>query len=251
MKHKEKIKRNIRDLSYLPREDGKKLEEGMFFRSGSLYKASPRFVSYIKDKGIKTIIDLRTPGEIAKKPDVKIEGIRYIEIPILKAETIGITHERGLKGYKAPPHMPTLYEGLVTNEESIEGIKKALGVIFDEDRQGAILWHCTAGKDRVGIISALFLLILGYEEETVMGDYLLSNAPSEKRGRKYRRLIKYLLFKKELSEAVFQAMLAKREYLRSSFAAMERKDGSIKEYITKTLGYSEQEIGDIRKRLLG
>jgi hypothetical protein len=49
MKHKEKIKRNIRDLSYLPREDGKRLEEGMFFRSGSLYKASPRFVGYIKD----------------------------------------------------------------------------------------------------------------------------------------------------------------------------------------------------------
>ena len=47
--------------------------------------------------------------------------------------------------------------------------------LLTEEREGAILWHCSAGKDRVGIATALLLTFLGFDYETVMQDYLLTN----------------------------------------------------------------------------
>ena len=237
-------KANCRDLAYLRRPDGTKLREGLFFRSASLFKAKPQFLAYIKEHNIQTIIDLRTDVEIEKKPDVAIEGVRYLHIPILKAETIGITHGKGLKGFTKPPNMPALYASLVSAPESKEGLKQALSVIFDPQRKGAILWHCTAGKDRAGLLTALFLLALGYQEEEIYADYELSDAPSKKKGRLYANLIRFLMWKPRLAKAVYLAMRAKREYLKSAITEMKRQAGSIAAYL-KSLGVARDQVASL------
>ena len=240
MKEKALRKKNFRDLSYLPHPEGKRLAEGRFFRSASLYKAKGKFLAYIQEKQIKTIIDLRTEVEIGKKPDDVPDGVEYRCIPILKAETMGITHGKGLKGYVEPPHMPSLYASLVTAPESVDGLKQVLHILLDPERKDAVLWHCTAGKDRAGLVSALFLLALGYDQEVILDDYVLSDRPSRKKGKLYARLIRFLMLKPKLAKAVFKAMLADREYLLSAFKAMEESAGSIENYLKDKLDITPQ-----------
>ena len=241
-------KQNYRDLSYLVHPDNKRLAEHLFIRSASLYKCKKCHAEYLKSIGVKTIIDLRTPGEIAKKPDIEIDGIANIVIPILNEETLGITHERGLKAYKQPPHMPELYASIVKSDESIDALKKALHIIFDTSREGGILWHCTAGKDRAGLLSAFFLSALGYKKEDIFADYVASNRRSEKKGRLYR--VGVLIYKRDkvIAQAVYNAMLADPAYLEAAFNAVDKHFGSMDHFIHDRLGISNAMIDAFKEK---
>ena len=242
MNRKDTEKRNIRDLSYLSLEDGRKLKEGFFFRSGPIRKFTRKGIEELKEANLKTVIDLRTDGETAKKPDVLWGGVNYHSIPLVKEETIGITHERGLKAYKKPPVMTDLYAAIVASDESVDALRKIFDIIFDPKREGAVLWHCTAGKDRCGIVSALFLLALGYQEADIFEDYLRSDKQSEKKGKLYRFLIRALLWKKDLAQGVYEAMRAKKEYLRAAIDQIKKSYGDVHSYLSDRLGLTKERI---------
>ena len=238
-------KRNFRDLSYLTNEDGYRLRPGLFFRSGALYKLSKREKRSIDDLHLSTVLDLRTPEEQHKKPDDVVGDVAYESNPLLTASAIGITHEKGLKGYKAPPNMPALYRRIVSEKESVEALAKALHTLLDT-KSGPRLWHCTAGKDRAGLLTAMFLLALGYKEEDIIADYERSDKSSRKKGRLYRNLILFLLWKRKLANGVYAAMRAKADYLLSAFAAMEEQAGSLASYLRDYLHVTPEDIASFK-----
>lgn len=240
---------NLRDLSYLVNGEGLSLIKSLFFRGGALKKLKDKEIQYIKDIGITTVIDLRTEGEIHKKPDTVIEGITYHKIPLLEEATLGITHEKGLKGFKAPPHMPDLYASLATNDYSINALRKVFDIIFDPNRKGAIMWHCTAGKDRVGLVSALFLAALGYKEKDIFADYELSDAPSRKKGRWYRVGVFILKWNIKLAQSVYDTMRASPEYLASAFSAIKQRFDSCENFLD-FLGVTKQKIEAFKKKFM-
>lgn len=243
-------KRNFRDLSYLVNEEGLRLRPGLFFRSAALIKLNAKEAAFIEDKGIAIVLDLRTPMEKDKKPDTVLDGIEYRHIPVLKKTTFGVTHEKGLKSYGEPPIMPVLYAKIVTEESSIEGLRDALHAIYSTKPGQPILWHCTAGKDRAGIVTALFLSSLGYKKEDIIADYQLSHAISEKKGRKYRRLIRYLLFRFKTANAVYKAMLALPEYLEAAFDAIDDKFGSMQTYLKKQMSITKEMVETFKKTFM-
>lgn len=242
MNRRDTKKRNIRDLSYLPLKEGKHLRKGVFYRSAFLRKFSRKGKKELLGQKLSVVIDLRTPGEIMKKPDEVWPGVTYVTLPVFDQATLGISHEKGLKAYKKPPVMIELYRLMVTSEPSIEALKKGLGYLLDMDREGAILWHCTAGKDRSGVLSALFLLCLGCNEEDILSDYERSDKESRKKGALYRFLLRVFFFGKELADGVYNAMRAKREYLQSAFDAMKETSGSIEKYLEEKMGVTPERI---------
>ena len=241
-------KRNCRDLSYLVTPDGYRLKEGLFFRSANLYKLDKKARALYERLGLKTILDLRTEGEIMKKPDETLPEAASYSIPVLTAETLGITHERGIKAYKAPPDMFFLYRSIVTSDHSVVALGEALKKIFTAE--GPRLWHCTAGKDRAGIVSAIFLKALGYREEDIIADYYLSDKPNRKRGRKYRFLITCFLFRPKIGKAVYKALLADPAYLKEALKAMEEESGSFEAYLHERLGISEEDVTKFKERYM-
>ena len=110
------------------------------------------------------------------------------------------------------PDMPDLYRKIVTDEFSVAQIKKVMEAI-NARRDGAVLWHCTEGKDRCGIISALFLLSRGIDKDTVMQDYLKTNEASGKKAEYYYAAVLEKSGSREIAEKVKDAFLAKREYM--------------------------------------
>ena len=235
-------KRNFRDLS-MYETNGKRLSRSMFFRSGKLYKLSPEELHTLEQYNIKTIIDFRTQAEINQKSDTPIPGAKTFVIPLVQSEMFGITHENHQKmKYRKPPVMEELYQTLLSSDSAVDGIAKTLQIIFDPTREGAILWHCTEGKDRAGIVTALFLYALGFDEETIFQDYEKTNLVTRRKGKRYRALIRTFMFRFKLADAVYKAMLAERPYLQAGFDTIKSQYGTIDNFISTRLGISEEMI---------
>ncbi len=177
---------NLRDLGRIPN-----VPRGLFLRSGKLSILGPQGCAKLCSKHhIQCVIDLRTTVESAEYPDPLPSGIEYLSIPLLKNETIGITHETGSDPIaiirsmrKEPqklldmlPDFTSLYKLIVTDEYSRNQLFRAVSILRRNAEKGACtLFHCTAGKDRTGILSMALLKSYGISDQEIVDDYLLTN----------------------------------------------------------------------------
>lgn len=215
MKIKLKGAKNTRDFS--------EYDLPGFIRSGHLHNLTPQDTALLADTyHVRTVIDLRTSKEVEEKPDAVIPNAAYLHIPLFDEVVPGISHEQQADENAAAERIPdltALYRGLVTDAASVGQIKRVMEVIQNPSREGAVLWHCTEGKDRCGIISALFLLSHGWDEDTVMRDYLMTNDAARRwRVRGYYLLMLLQKRDRAFARQVRNVFLAKPDYLN---AAME------------------------------
>jgi len=204
--------KNIRDFS----EYGLKNR----IRSGHLADLTKEDIDILVNQyGLETIIDLRTPQERKEKPDVEIEGVEHIKISIFDESVPGISHEEQTerRGRHHIPDMPKLYENMIRNEVSRNNLKRVMKILNDPERSETILWHCSEGKDRCGVISALVLLTHGIDDKTVMEDYLRSNIAAEKRADMLCAEILKETGDEEFSRNIRCAFVVSEEYIRPVF----------------------------------
>ncbi|HEX7869419.1 MAG TPA: tyrosine-protein phosphatase, partial [Chryseobacterium sp.] len=142
-----------------------------------------------------------------------------------------------VKGSDANQRMLDFYKNYVT--ENPEIIKKIIHEILDSE--DPVLYHCTAGKDRTGIITALILTILKFDRETIDNDYLLSNNYRKKLVQKRLHLAKNLhfLYPKMDLNVIEKLSWVELNYLNVAFLEINKKYGSIDTYIHQELGISE------------
>ncbi len=167
------------------------LPKGMFLRSGKLSLLSEAECAELcQRKGIRCVIDLRTPIEAAEFPDPLPTGVEYMQIPVLKDSTVGITHDTGSdpmtiirtlrrhpeKLKEMIPDFKALYKETVTDPYSRGQIDKVVAKLRQNAGHGiCTLYHCTAGKDRTGIVSMALLKSYGIPDELIIRDYLATN----------------------------------------------------------------------------
>ena len=237
--------RNFRDLSIYKNKEGKHLRSGCFLRSAALCELNDEEIGKLLDyRKPLTVIDLRTDTEAKEKPDFLFDI--YHHVPIIKDEKAGISHdkksEERMKG--EIPDMQKLYADFIKEDYSVEGIKKALAIICNPERKGTVLWHCTEGKDRCGIVSALFLKLMGFDDQVIMKDYLKSAKSTRKRALKYYLLITVFVRDQEMARAVWNAYAVKPAYLKAAFDAIDERYGSFEAFF-QAIGIDE----DVKKRM--
>lgn len=232
---------NIRDFEGIVTADGKNLKRGRFIRSSALYNLSHNDRRILFDEyRVRTIIDLRTEAEVTEKPDSYPKGVTYINIPLIDEATAGVTHEqRQNRDLSAVPDMRDLYRLVVTNEKSARNFKEIFRVILSGYEKGAVLWHCTEGKDRCGLVSALFLFLLGVEREEVTANYMLTNLYNKRKARKYYYLILLYKWNRSLAKKVRGMFIADESYLDAALDAIIRKYGSIESFLKNELGITD------------
>ena len=203
-----------------------------------------------KQYGLCKIIDLRTRYEVNEKPDVTIDGVEYINIPVFDESVLGITREEKTDmqamGLAEIPNMPDLYVRMVTDEDSVSPLSKIINIIADNE-DGAVLWHCTEGKDRCGLVSALFLSMLGVDRDTILKDYLETNVSATKRAEGFYEAIVEKTGNVEKALEVKEAFLASEEYFNAAFDAILSKYSSVLEYIEKELKVERSKIERLRE----
>lgn len=182
---------NARDLGGIETMDGRVLKSGRLIRSGMLSRLDDNDISYLKNTGLRTVVDFRTLAERLQKPDRLPEGTEYIICPILEDKAEGITRDKpetedeeaqrtvkmAQRLMERDPdgaaQMRSLYPVMVTLEHSVQHYRQFFEILLRHE-EGALLYHCTMGKDRVGTATALILSALGVSRETIFTDYLIT-----------------------------------------------------------------------------
>ena len=225
----------MRDLGGVQTVNGQMIRPGLLVRSAYLFQAKECDL-----EGISTIIDLRTPGERKEAPDQTC-GREYLPMPVFDDVTAGISHESGAPD-QGIPDMAYLYGRLM--RECGDSFRTILLTIMQHDYStGAVLWHCTEGKDRCGMVTALLLESLGVPRETILEDYLKTNLVNMPKAISiHDRLI--VTHGKEFADSVYQAYIADERYLRAAWDAMGEG------YIQEALHIPEETIKRFEKNVL-
>ncbi len=245
---------NVRDLGGLPVAGGC-VRPHRLLRAAMLNELTEEDVRILADRyEVRLCLDLRTEQEIIDRPNAPLGSIEYRKLPLLSEENAGITREKGttarfsgkgsLSGKELRSYIPSLdevYPCFVRDAYSRSQLAEAIRAILAQP-EGAVLYHCSGGKDRTGVLSALLLELLGADRKTIYRDYLFTNRAHWSSAVKYYLLV--LIFKHDRIAAarLRDIFLARRRYLDSVYQAIEKDYGSVRAYLTEGLGLTEEEI---------
>jgi protein-tyrosine phosphatase len=229
---------NFRDLGGYATVDGRQTRWRVLFRADGLSELSPTDFAVMRDLGIRTVVDLRSGYEVEQSRfDVAAHPADFHHFPFIDQLPDVETWDR------QPGLLGAQYKEML--DDAAPQIISALGVLAAPEAQPAV-FHCTAGKDRTGLLSALVLSLLGVPEETVVADYALSGEAMERLRAKL--ILKYPDGKDVIADIdeVFSAepdnMVELLRYLRERY-------GSVTEYAA-TVGVPDALVDRLRQTLL-
>ncbi len=255
---------NARDLGGIVTPLGK-IKMQRLIRCGHLHKITEEDVQILRQNKLQRVVDLRTELEQAKSPDVIIDGVQYVTNPIMSATTFGITYEKSsgeeigemlqagirrmlARGEDPRCHLEILYRKFVSDSVSLVGYGSFLKLLANNPVEGATLWHCSAGKDRVGTCTALLLHCLGASRQQIMDDYLLTNEQNKPFLDMVMSKIRGTLDDEQI--ALIQGMLSVKEsYLQSFWTEIEQRYGSVESFIS-ACGVTQTDIAKLRENYL-
>jgi protein-tyrosine phosphatase len=163
---------NIRDIGGYPTQDGRQTRWRTFIRADDLSRLPPASQATLVDYGIRTVIDLRLNDEVEKSPDVfsRSPDVVYHHKNMIGDPPYSDEGEYRESGEPSERIRLSYSQWLDRRQPRIGEI---LGILADPTQRPA-LYHCTGGKDRTGVISALLLGIAGVSADTIAEDYALS-----------------------------------------------------------------------------
>ena len=167
---------NFRDLGGLPAEAGRHVRFGVLYRSEGPASFAAEHRSELVELDFRLICDLRADVERQAAPNDWIDTARVLNLDItndLRTQTnegwTALKHDPSEEGARAAmklnysaipgallPHLPALIAALAGG-------------------QLPALLHCTAGKDRTGVLVAVLLKMLGVNHNAIVADYLRSD----------------------------------------------------------------------------
>lgn len=211
---------NLRDLGGYSTVDGKITRWHTFLRGDALHRLSPTGQQQLLDLGVRTIIDLRFPYEVESEPNVFAgkSSVNYHHISLMS----GLSAARPTPSAIArQASLEVIYRGIL---DHCQLTVRTIFEVINQEKEGTVLFHCTAGKDRTGLIAALLLGIANVETETIAKDYALTD--------QYLGALKDELRKK--AAAAGQDMTEYEHMLESKPEAMRN-----------TIGYINQQYGGV------
>lgn len=221
---------NVRDLGGYPAASGKTVKWRMVYRSGDLNKLSVAGQEYLQQRNIRTIVDFRTPAEILKYPHQPLAStVRTVLLPIDPASILDLSQ---LNEETSPTFMLDMNKSLV--EACQEQYTRFFAVLAEEDA-APLLFNCSAGKDRTGFATALFLCALGVSKEIVFQDYMLSKSSLQ---GKYNNAI-------AAKPWLGPLLSVEPEYLEAAFALMDKKYGGVESYLRNQLGVNLEHLREL------
>ena len=229
---------NFRDLGGYATEDGQRTRWRVLFRADGLSELTETDLDVMRELGIRTVVDLRSGQEVEQSRfNVEAHPVTFHHFPFIKALPNVEDFER------APGFLSTQYTEML--DEATPQIIGALSALAAPDARPAV-FHCTAGKDRTGLLSALVLSLLGVPEETVVADYALSGAAMS---RLRAKLIEKYPDGKSLiadSDVLFSADPSNMVAL---FAHLRNRYGTVAGYAAR-VGVPEDVVQRLRQSLL-
>lgn len=228
---------NFRDLGNFKGSDGSLTKSGRLFRADCLSKLTEDDIAALKKMGVVFVIDLRSTLEVENSdyPLNEHEGIGY--------EMVSLSDE--LDPQKLLESMPGGLDGLYRDivDRFNAPLMRVFSLILEHTQGGAVVFHCTAGKDRTGVVSALLLLLKGVSEEDIIADYAKSYENMRPHFEIFLRPMKMMNI--PIPEHVFSS---DPEYMAAFLKYFKEKYGSVEDFLV-TNGMSEADIQALKNVL--
>jgi protein-tyrosine phosphatase len=229
---------NTRDLGGYPTADGRETRWGAVVRSDSLASLTPAGRDALLAYGVRAVVDLRLPTEIAEHPNPFAEAgdhdVVYTNVSIVDPAA----------GF--PPDTITLADNYLWSLDRFHDLVAAAIAAIASAPEGGVLFHCAAGKDRTGLISALLLALVDVPDQTVAADYALTaeclrpreqewlvNGPGERAER----------------EALLVRYAPTAEVMLEVLDRLRRRYGGVEAYLRQA-GVAADDLARLRARLL-
>ena len=255
---------NARDLGGIV-IGNKTVKHGLLLRTAHLHDATDRDVRRLQEEfHLRRIFDFRSHPEASLQPDRDIPGAESILLPTLdvsaeKASGEAIPEEMWIDLSKHIVRLSfmklfqekgrELYPSLALSEFSQLQYASFLNLIL-ETEEGAVLWHCSQGKDRTGMGAALILFALGADRETVIRDFDRSNDS-------YRPLVEKLCADVETAgggedekEVVRAFMGVSVRNFNHALDLIEAQWGSMQAYLEQQMEIGSEERQRLQERYL-
>jgi protein-tyrosine phosphatase len=228
---------NFRDLGGYPSGLGGETRWRRIFRSDNLSTLTEDDQKVLADLSIATVIDLRSPGEVAGGRIAESDAYAYHHLPM--ADVLPDTTDTR---WSSPEYVSGRYLEMLS-----DGCVRSALEIAADPRSYPLVFHCAAGKDRTGIIAAILLTLLEVSREEIVADYMLTAPAME---RMVATLIEGAPERAELIEPHLPAIRGTRPgNITGLLAALDDKHGSIADYV-RHIGAGDS-IAGVRANLLG
>ena len=232
---------NVRDLGGYPTQDGTRTAWRQFLRADSLHRLPAAEVARLHEAGLRTVIDLRTTDELrsAPNPFAAFADVHYLNLPLFDDLS-----PQAMARPQSPEAHPLLNFYIDAIETRGSAIREILSEMADA-AAGAVLFNCTAGKDRTGILAALLLSLAGVPRREIIADY----AATEGFIPDLKREFLDLAARNGTDVARYARLLeSPAPTMEATLDRLARRHGSVEGYLAD-IGLSPAELGRLRDRL--
>lgn len=259
MKKKIKGLSLLDDLGNIKTSDNKRIRKGVLYRSSHFAKLEngdeEKLVKYYN---LHHVIDLRTEEEVAKMVELANSKIKRYWYPLLEShENRMITKENRMPILKdmaskpggAKQSMTDYYCLLITSKKAQKAYKNFFNTLLTIDKDEALAFHCTQGKDRTGVTLMLLLTVLGVSKKDVIKKYMQFNRI--KFNFRFWAFVGMTLFiSPRLARHLDKILGARKEYINASYQTIEKEYQNIDNYISNVIGLSNEDIQKLREKYL-
>ncbi|PZC43282.1 MAG: Protein tyrosine/serine phosphatase/Protein tyrosine/serine phosphatase [Chloroflexi bacterium] len=240
---------NFRDIGGYATGDGRTIRWRRLFRAGALHTMSASEARHAHEQlGVRGILDLRRPDEIASEGEdlgplvARVDWRQNFSVipmpddpgpglPGPVSQTLDEAYGRGPSGPRYAAYL----------ERGASQLTSALRLLSQAETYPAVV-HCTAGKDRTGVVCALVMNLLGVDDATIVEDYALSNLSTQ-------RLLAMRDVRPEKGEDVQGIYGAPPEAMRVFLVRLRESYGGARGYL-RAQGLSEAELDRFAEVLL-
>jgi protein-tyrosine phosphatase len=259
---------NARDLGGYTGAGGRTVRTGKLIRAASLAEAKDADLAYFAGLPVREVIDFRQDYELKGKEDRMVPGAAYLRLPINSSAGINIEEEKEAEKIRNRKHFDVrkvimiaafneraqhiaeqLYPNMVLQPDCQKQFAAFLQrVVAAED--GAVLFHCTQGKDRTGLASAYILAALGVDRETIIADFDATNRVYEKDVQRLSRRVRFFGGKEKEVAVVRSFIGANTANFTKTLDLIDATYGSMANYLTGPLGLSQEDMAVLHNKYL-
>lgn len=254
---------NARELGGYVLPDGKMIKHGLLLRGGMLGNMTESDSIKLHDVfHLAHVFDFRLGSEAELNPDKLVDGCRYSWFSIMSDTSLVIRmvpKEYMLNNtvyYKEHAHEPLMQKAAVDMYPSVfenPYSQQMYAAFFREvldTQEGAIYFHCSHGKDRTGMGSALMLAALGADKELIINDFGISNEFFQPRVDKINAELKAKGYGEKEFATIQSFIGVNLDNLKRALERLENQYGSLVGYLHSKIGLSDEDIAILRQRYL-
>lgn len=231
MKTSEKVKSllettlNTRELGGYQTEDGKCTCCNMLLRSDGQKHLNERDIAFLLERKITTIIDMRDKKAAKKVPSpfIGMPQFCYYNVPVEEGSGVPESVDEVPASYMKIAGAANIHQVFLHIAHAPDGV----------------LFHCAAGKDRTGVVSAILLLLAKVREEEIIKNYMLTKQYNRKR---------FALLRKNYPDIDINIVIPQEKNMMRFLQLFREKYGSVEHYLC-SIGISPEEMQMLKNKL--